>query len=39
MRTLVLCLLMLLVSGCDYIGSYVFPPAGPKSLGTDLGSQ
>jgi hypothetical protein len=39
MRTPVLCLLVLLVSGCDYIGSYVFPPAAPKSIWIDDGKD
>lgn len=39
MRALVLCLLMLLLSGCDYLNAYFFPTSAPKSIWVDDGKD
>jgi hypothetical protein len=35
MRTLTLCSVTLLVSGCDYLGSYISAPSAPKVVSVD----
>jgi len=35
MRTIALCLLLFIVSGCDYVGSYVSAPSAPKAVWVD----